>query len=241
MSVTHLSITKNRLLAALPEDELRRLAPQFATRAFKKGEFLGRRGEPIEAVFFPDDGVCSQVLTMEDGRMAEVGLIGSEGSIGHMSAFGGTKNTYDLMAQIPPLQGRMLSRRAFLDEMQRGGTLTTLVQKYVVAEAALAGNNAACNALHDVYERAARWLLLVADRVGPRFTISQEFLAMMLGVRRPTATVAAGVLQQAGLIRYRRTQLEVLDLEGLRAASCECYKAIVGLYADLLPPLSKNS
>ncbi len=229
--------SSNLLLAALPEEDYARLAPLFRTAPMTTRTTLFREGARIETVYFPQGGVCSLTLSMHDGRVAEVGLVGREGVVGCMAGFGQDVATHDAMVQIPDGTAQTLSVREFRDELTRRGALHALVTRYMVAGNAMTTASVACNALHSAEERCARWLLHAHDRVGgPAFELSHEFLAMMLGVRRPTATLMAGVLQRAGLIRYRRTQMEILERAGLEDVSCECYRSAQAHFEGLLPP-----
>ena len=226
----------NLLLEALPPEDAARIAPLLRSIPLKTRTRLLEEGQPIETVYFPNGGVCSLTVTMEDGRVAEVGLAGREGAVGYMAGFGQEFAAHDAMVQIPDGSAQFLSTRDFREEMARGGALRTLVTRYMVASNALTSMSVACNALHTAEERCARWLLHAHDRVGsPRFELSHEFLAMMLGVRRPTATIVAGILQRAGYIRYRRGNMEILDRRGLEDASCECYRAIETHFIGVLP------
>jgi CRP-like cAMP-binding protein len=233
------SRTANLLLAALPDDEFARLAPLVREVPLKTRTILLREGQPIESVYFPQGGVCSLTLTMADGRMAEVGLVGVEGIVGCLAGFGQDVASHDAMVQIPDGSALLLPTRDFRDEMARGGAMHALATRYMVAASALTTASVACNALHGAEERCARWLLHAHDRVrSPRFELSHEFLAIMLGVRRPTATLVAGILQRAGLIRYKRGHMEIIDRPGLEEASCECYRTAQGHFADLLPAVA---
>ena len=199
-------------------------------------------GRPIETVYFPNGGVCSLTMTMEDGRVAEVGLTGREGLVGYLLAFGQNEASHDAMVQIPGGSALTMSRRDFREHMSRNGSLRALVNRYMLAATAFTTTSVACNALHVAEERCARWLLHAHDRMGSAtFDLSHEFLAMMLGVRRPTATIVAGTLQRSGLIRYSRGRMTIVDRPRLEQASCECYGLIEQYMGGLLPPARGES
>jgi len=226
----------NLLLTALPEHDLARLRPQLKEVPLTTRTPFLRQGQPIDFVCFPQGGVCSLTLTMTDGRMAEVGVVGVEGVVGCMAGFGEEVASHDAMVQIPDGGALLLPTHDFRREMSRGGALHALVTRYMIAASAMTTASVACNALHTAEERCARWLLHAHDRVqASTFELSHEFIAMMLGVRRPTATLVAGILQRAGLIRYKRARMEILDRPGLEEASCECYRAVQTHFDGLLP------
>lgn len=216
----------NGILASLPEDDLARLQPLLRAMRFEPRQPLQQAGQPLEFVYFPWGGVCSLVATMADGRMAELATVGREGIVGHTAAFGQRVAVHDAMLQIPApgCGAHVMNADDFRVELRRGSAFEDAIHRYTIAAYNFLAASAACNALHLAAERCAKWLLIVQDRAGtPAFDVSHEFLAMMLGVRRPTATVVAGTLQAAGLIRYRRGHMEVLDRPGLEAASCGCH------------------
>ena len=182
-------------------------------------------GQLVDAVHFPLDGVVSLVTPLEDGAIVEVATIGNEGVVGVPIIFGGTL----AVRAISQVAGRCLTMSAetFLHEIASSPPVAQLVQTYVLALFGQISQAAACNRLHTNEERLSRWLLMSHDRVGTdRFLITQEFLSQMLGSRRATVTLSAGILQKAGLIRYHRGHIEIVDRLGLESASCECYRVI---------------
>jgi CRP-like cAMP-binding protein len=216
----------NRLLASLPETLRHSLIASSQLVVLDVAHILYEPGQHIASVYFPIDGVVSLVTPLEDGSIVEVATIGNEGIVGVPLGGGGAPASVRAISQVA---GRALRLEAstFATEMVESAPLAKLVRKYEQALFSQIAQAAGCNRLHSNEERLARWLLLSHDRVGrDAFPITQEFLAQMLGSRRATVTVSAGILQRAGLIRYHRGQLVILDREGLENASCECYRII---------------
>jgi len=223
----------NRLLAALPEAEYQRLIPHLEYVPLSLKQVLYDVGELIEYVYFPDRAIVSSLSTMQDGSMLEVGLVGNDGVIGIPAALGDNIATTTAMVQVPDSAMRMKAS-LLKSEFQRGGSLQSLLLRYMQAQHAFVSQNAACNRLHYLEGRLARWLLLVCDRVeSNELPLTHEFMAQMLGVRRSGVTEAANMLQQAGLIRYTRGKVTILNREELEAASCECYEIIKDEYVRL--------
>jgi len=216
----------NRLLNAIPRAVYERLLPHMKPVSLVLKQVLYERDAPIPHVYFPNGGVVSLLIEMDDGAAVEVATIGNEGLVG-LPVFLGV----DLSAEraIVQIAGGALRMPAavFVREVRPGSPLHDLLRRYTQALMMAMAQMAACNRLHPLEERYARWLLQTHDRVrADDFPMTHEFLAQMLGVRRATVTVAAGVLQQAGLIRYSRGVVTILDRPGLEAASCECYRLI---------------
>lgn len=224
----------NRLLAALPDAEYQRLIPHLQQVSLPFKQVLHEAGEPIEYVYFPQRGMVSCLATMEDGSMIEVGIVGNDGILGIPAALGDNIAITTLTVQVAGSAMRMKAS-VLKTEFQRGGVLQSLLLRYMQAQHAFVSQTAACNRLHYLEGRLARWLLLVCDRVGSNeLPLTHEFLSQMLGVRPAGVTEAANALQQAGLIRYTRGKITILNQEELEAASCECYEIIKGEYARLL-------
>ncbi len=182
-------------------------------------------GQPVDAVYFPLDGVVSLVTPLEDGAIVEVATVGNEGLVGVPVVLGGSL----AVRAISQVAGRCLTMEvgAFLYELRTKSAFPRLVDSYVQALFSQISQAAACNRLHSNEERLARWLLMSHDRVGAdQFFITQEFLAQMLGSRRATVTLSASILQRAGFIRYHRGHVEIVDRLGLESAACECYDVI---------------
>jgi len=216
---------ENRLLTALPRAEYRRLRPHLEKVSLPLKDILYEANGPIPHIFFPLNGVVSLVL-MEGGFTLELGTIGNEGMVGTPVFLGAESSPTRAISQVPGDALRM-ETKVFQEEMTRGGPLHGLVQRYTQAMINQISQSTVCNHRHSVQKRMCRWLLMSHDRVGTdEFQLTQEFLAQMLGVRRPTVSAAAGILQKAGLITYHRGRLTVLDRKGLEAASCECYEVV---------------
>ena len=226
----------NRILDALPEDERARLSPMLEPLRLKLKEQLHVPGGRIDSVYFPFDIVASLLNLVEESGGVEVATIGNEGLVGLPVSWGVRyANSRELVQVQAPGEVLRMDADTFAAEIGAQGALSLVVQRYTQAFFAQITQQVACNGLHTIQERCARWLLLTHDRVGSdEFPLTQEFLAQMLGARRPTVTVAAGILSQAGFISYRRGRLTVTDREGLESASCECYAVVREVFDRLL-------
>jgi CRP-like cAMP-binding protein len=219
---------KNRLLAALPADDYRRLLPHLKTVPIRVKQVLRKQGEAIQRVFFPNGGVCSVIGVLATGAMVECATVGDEGMLG-IEAFLSDDAVAlgETIVQVPDTDAVVLSVEEFRRELRENGALHRLMGLYTQAVLAQIMQSAVCNALHDVQQRCVRWLLMTHDRMHEQdFNLSHEFLAMMLGVQRPTVSVVASNLQKAGFIHYAHGRIMVRDRKGLEAASCECYPII---------------
>jgi CRP-like cAMP-binding protein len=225
---------ENRILRSLTAAEYGEVMPHLELMRFPMGRIVHEPGQPMDHVYFPNHGVLSMLTVLENGDVVEIATVGNEG-MADLSVFLGLDVAQSrLLVQIPGDTLRM-ETQVFRDLVGRLDGLRISLGHFMVAMFTLVSQSAACNRLHPVEERAARWLLMTHDRVDSNsFPITHEFLASMLGVRRPSVTVAAGMLQKAGLIRYSRGRLTVLDRAGLEEASCECY-AIVRENFDAMP------
>jgi CRP-like cAMP-binding protein len=221
----------NLLLAALPPADLRRFERDLDLVPLRLKEFLHRPGDAIDYVYFPGaGGFCSELTLLETGEMVEVATIGREGMVGVFAAQDGHLAPSVAMVQAATDTCYRLQADVFQREIAYAGALSALVARYAHAHVATIMLATACNAVHTVEQRLARWLLMAHDRVGrDEFPLTQEFVAMMLGVARPTVTIVAGSLQKAGLITYRRGVIVILDRKGLEAAACECYRVWTNL------------
>jgi len=200
-------------------------------------QILHRPGEPIDYVYFPGVGFCSELAVLESGAMVEVATVGCEGMVGIFATDDGERAPSVSMVQASMHTCYRLPARRFLEEMHRGGAFRELMNRYLQAHVGSIMQSTACNAIHTVEQRLARWLLMAHDRVRSNaFPLTQEFVAMMLGVSRPAVTIVAGTLQAAGLITYRRGHVAILDRKGLEAGSCECYRVVTRLLASVTRP-----
>jgi CRP-like cAMP-binding protein len=226
---------ENRLLATLPPDEYARLTARMTDTAFQLRDVVYRANGPVPYVYFPRSGVLSCVVVLPDGGAAEVGTVGNEGMAGLPAFLGADTSPTEVICQAAPCEMWRMEAAAFRAEAGRDGPFRTLLGRYAQCYLTQVGQTAACNALHGVEERLARWLLMTHDRVGADdLPLTQEFLALMLGVRRASVTVVASALQHAGLIRYQRGRIAVLDRAGLEAASCDCYRMVRAEFDRLL-------
>jgi len=226
---------KNRLLGALPEAVYAALAPHLHAVTLDVREIVALPGQPYEYVYFPEDSIISVVNVMSNGSTVETGTIGSEGVAGLSALMDAVTSESKMFGQVP---GRSLRIRVddIVPVIERERELRRLVNRYAQAYLTQVAQGAACNRLHGIEQRCARWLLMTHDRVaGDEFPLKQQFLAEMLGVRRAGVSVAASALQEAALIRYRRGAVQVLDRDGLEAAACECYGVIRQQFDRLLP------
>ncbi|MDQ3947153.1 MAG: Crp/Fnr family transcriptional regulator [Actinomycetota bacterium] len=203
---------------------------------------LHQPGEPIDTVYFPENAVVSLLTAMADGSTVEVATIGNEGIVGIPLVLGvQAMATRDYHQVQVGGSARAMDAATFLKAARRN-PLRNVVQRYTQALFTQITQQVACNAVHNVTERCARWMLLTHDRVGSdEFPMTQEFLATMLAVRRASVTVAAGTLQNAGLIRYSPGRVTIVDRKGLENAACECYGVIRGEFERLFPPRPRRT
>jgi len=221
---------QNHLLAALPKGDRDRLVPTLDIVPLKLKALLHKPGERIQFVYFPGGGFCSMVTVLEDGSMVEVATVGREGMVGTTAALDGNPVSSATIVQGETETCYRMTADAFRREMDRRGAFYELLTRFSQALVGVIMQSTACNAVHSVEQRLARWLLMAQDRMGTdEFPLTQEFVAMMLGATRPTVTVVAGTLQRAGLITYHRGRVAILDREKLESASCECYRAATNL------------
>jgi CRP-like cAMP-binding protein len=215
--------TQNRLLKSLPPEDYERLRPHLQPAEFKYKMSMYQADEKIDFVYFIETGVASLVNTMKNGNAAEVGTIGNEGMVGLPVIFGDSQAPTTVYMQVAG-HGLRMKAKTFWQELQRSASLRTAMLHYAHAFFNLVAQSAACNTFHLLERRCSRWLLMTHDRMqSNEFPLTQEFLAMMLGVQRSGVTLAAGALQRAGLIHYTRGNVTILDHPGLVKLSCECY------------------
>jgi CRP-like cAMP-binding protein len=226
--------TDNHLLAALPARDRGRVARHLEAIPLRADAILFRPGDPLSAVYFPTRGLLSVLMPTPEGRALEVGLIGPEGLVGWPLALDSTSTPLLTVVQCGG-EALRLSAGAFRAEMDRGGAMQRLVQRYTDVFLNMVLHLAVCGYYHPLEQRCCFRLLLTSDRVrSDQFLITQELLARTLGVRRTSVSAAARGLQADGLIRYRRGRVHVLDRAGLEAASCPCYHSLRGKFDRLL-------
>ena len=226
---------RNRLLLALPSSNLKRLMPELEQIPCQRGQILMDADSSLDHVFFPDSGVVSVVAVYPDGSIIEMATIGREGFTGVKAVFGAKLSSFQLLVQIPGSAAKM-SRAAFTRAMGSMPSFRSLMYAYVHAFLEQVLVSVACNGAHSLKERLARWLLMMRDRSDDdALRITQDLLAEMLGVERPTITNAARELEDAGLIARGRRQVTILDRQGLTKASCECYRLVRTRIAQHLP------
>jgi CRP-like cAMP-binding protein len=222
---------RNLLLAALPVEEYARLLPQLESVPLPFMGILYEGGETIRHVYFPDDGLISLLIVMDDETVREIGVVGDEGVLGAAVALGAKTTPTRALVQLPGSAMRMKAG-ALRDELERGGSLPNVLRRYSHALFAQVAQSAACVSSHAVDKRLARWLLMTHDHArGDGFEMKHEFLATMLGVTRSVVTRAAGLLQKEQIIRYTRGRVTVLDRRRLEATACECYGVVKAEYA----------
>ncbi|MCC5653312.1 Crp/Fnr family transcriptional regulator [Nostoc sp. XA013] len=226
--------TTNKLLLALSELEYQRLVPHLERVNLPTEQILYEAGEPITHVYFPDQAIVSLVCNQEDGSTVEAGLVSNDGMVGLPVVWGGKTTTTTAFVQVANGGSRMKAEH-LITEFKRGGELQSLLLRYTQALFTQVTQTAACNRMHTIEERLARWLLIVSDRVqSDTFTLTQEFIAQMLGCRRSGVTVAAGALSRSGMISYKRGTINILNREDLEHTSCQCYFIVKNEYARLL-------
>jgi CRP-like cAMP-binding protein len=224
----------NRLLAALPTAEFERLAPYLESVALPLGDVLYESGGQMHYVYFPTSAIVTLHYVTEDGASAEIAGVGLEGMIG-VSVFMGGNSTPSRATMQTGGAGYRLKARLLLEEFNRAGPLMRLLLRYTQALMTQMAQTAVCNRHHSVEQQLCRWLLSTLDRLpSSELTMTQELIASMIGVRREGITEAAGRLQQARLISYRRGHITVLDRAGLERRVCECYGVVKKEYGRLL-------
>jgi CRP-like cAMP-binding protein len=217
---------KNAILASLPPSEIARLMPHLTPVELSLHETLLEPNEEITHAYFLEGGLASVVAEMSNGATVETGITGKEGMVGFSLLLGGNRMPTRTFIQIPGM-GYKIKAKRLKEEFENSGALQRLTGSYIQAHMIQTAQTAACNRLHDIAERLARWLLACHDRMDSNnFPITHEFLSQMLGTPRSTVTLAAGILQNAGLMEYSRGKVHIRDRQGLEKAACECYKNI---------------
>ena len=224
---SHPNSIGNHLISALPPDEYRRLIHHAQEISFDRDYVFYEADQPIRHAYFPVEGLVSIVTPLQEGETVEVLVVGREGMIG-LGSLDSPDYTVPTRA-VGQIAGRALKFNADIirEEFDRTAELHKNLLHYIQYVMVQTGQNAACNRMHELEARLAKWLLLVRDRQNSNsFTLTHDFLAQMLGARRSSVTLAAGALQRANLINYHRGKIEILALEELQQVCCECYPAI---------------
>jgi len=231
----------NELLGLLTPEERARLAGSTRQVTVDFGQVLYEPGVRITHVYFPSTAVVSCLYTMHDGPTAEMAIIGRDGLVGIGTLLGSDASSHRAMVQMGGTALK-LPARALQLEFARGGQFQRVVLRYAQALIGQISQTAVCNCLHSMEQRLCRWLLLCHDRVaGPELLMTQEYIASVLGGRRESVTVAAGRLQDAGLIQYSRGHIRLVDRAGLEAAVCECYRVVRDESERLLGSFPRSS
>jgi CRP-like cAMP-binding protein len=226
----------NWLLDSLPRADIERVRPHLEAVPVAIKQVIYEPNGPIQHVYFPTSCIISLVTYMKDGASVEMATVGHEGMVG-LPVFLGTGTMPSRAFGQVAGNSLRIATAAFTAEVKRNGPLVRVLNRYTQALFNQVAQTTACNRLHLVEQRCARWLLQTHDRVGSdQFLLTQEFLAQMLGVRRSGVSAAAGLLQKAGLIRYARGRITILDRAALESAACECYGVIKREFDRLIRP-----
>ena len=235
MEVVAADPTLNLLLAALPQAESSRWASQLEPVDMPLGQVLYESGTRLSHVYFPTTSIISLLYVMENGASAEIAVVGQEGIVGVALFMGGESTPSRAVVQSAG-QGLRLKASLMMQEFNRGGPVMHLLLRYTQALITQMAQTAVCNRHHSLDQQLCRWLLLSLDRLqSNQLVMTQELIANMLGVRREGVTEAAGQLHKAGLIRYQRGHITILDRAGLERRTCECYAVVKKEYDRLLP------
>jgi CRP-like cAMP-binding protein len=227
---------ENRLLARLPKADFRRLFPRALPVPFAFRQQLCQARSPVEYAYFPYSGCLSAITIMDDGRAIEVATIGNEGMVGLGGVFESGSSPNDVIIQVAG-EGLRVDIAMLKAETERDGPVRDLMSRYHSAYQTQVSFSVACNGLHTIQQRCCRWVLITHDRVGSNTVpLTHEFLAIMLGVRRPSVTEVLHPLQGKGLIQNGRGAIRILDRQGLEALACECYRRTREEYDRLLGP-----
>lgn len=226
--------TTNRILWELPPEEYECLSPHLEPVRLLLGDVIYYPQDPINYIYFPNRGTVSVVATFADGGNVEIGMVGNEGMFGVNVVLGSVTTPYEAIVQLSG-DGFRVPVDTIREAFKKGGSLHDLLLRYTQAFIIQIGQTAACNGTHPIERRLARWLLMCSDRaMRDELELTQEFISVMLGTRRAGITEAAYKLQDAGLIRYKRGHIRIVDHPGLEAISCECYSVVKAEFDRLL-------
>ena len=217
---------QNHILASLPVEDYERLSPHLEAVELKHSQILYEAGSKMDYVYFPSNSMVSLISQLSDGSSVEIGVTGYEGMVGIYAVLGVDRTPHEALVQIP--DGAMrVKTSVVVDEFKRGGALHDLLLRYLQMLLLQTSQIAACNRLHTIGERLARWLLMSHDRcVCDDLPFTHDFIAIMLGIRRAGVTEAAIILQTEEFIRYRRGHITILDRAGMEDYTCECYRIV---------------
>jgi len=224
----------NLLFVALPDEDYERLLPNLEIVTLARGEILYGSGDEMNFLYFPINSIVSLFYTMKSGATAEMGMVGSLGVVGFLVFLGGESASHQAIVQIAG-EAYRIKAKVVQEEFARCGSLQRILLRYTQALITQISQIAVCNRLHTFEQRLCRWLLLCHDRVkSDEILLTQEMISHLLGVRREGVTVAAGRLQDAGLISYVRGHIHILDRQELEKNTCECYEVVKNEYKRLL-------
>lgn len=241
MSLNKNQPAQNQILAALTPETYARLRPHMHLESMRLQKSLYRAREPITKAYFPVTALLSLISLLEDGTLTEIALVSNEGMMGLPIIWGGGHTPNHAIVQFPG-DVWVIEAEHLIEEFRRGGEFSQIMFLYMQAVFTQVAQDAMCNRQHTTEERPARWLLSVQDSVQQdELTLTHEFMAKMLGIRRSSVTVSAGILQQAGMIRYTRGRLAILDRSRLEDTACECYLLVQSEYHRLLGSRSQRS
>jgi CRP-like cAMP-binding protein len=225
---------RNLVLLAIPEEEFAAVRPYLEPVDLPRSDILYEQGKKIEHAHFLNEGMISLVVITSDGRSVEVGISGHEGIVGAPPAFGFETASMRAIVQLPG-SGLRISSEALQENFARWPSLRHAIERHLMLQQMQVAQIAACNRLHDMDQRLARWLLMCQDRVNSEMlSLTHDFMAQMLGSGRPTVTIAAGILERAGLIQNTRGSVKILNRKRLEDAACECYRVIQNYNGNLI-------
>ena len=222
----------NKLLSLLSPEDCNLIVDHLKVVTISQGQVLAEPHEAIEHAYFPHSGIVSFVVEMSDGQLIETGMIGRDGVMGAIQALDGKVSPNKILIQATG-QASIIEvdkLKAILSAHEGLRSLLAKHEQYLLAQVQ---QSVGCNASHTVERRVCRWLSRITDLVGDEFTLTQEFISQMIGVRRTSVSLVAHQLQEAGLIKYRRGHIKVIDVRKLKAASCECYEAVNSHYRKI--------
>jgi len=225
---------KNHILNSLRKDEFERIKPFLEPITLVHGKFIFHPEDPIDYVYFPTEGMISVTSFTEDGRSVEIGTVGKEGMAGIDVILGVDTTPHESMVQVPG-EGFRMKTEALRREFKQCGVLHDMLLRYTHAFLVQVSQTSVCNRLHSVDDKLATWLMITRDRVQSDYLhLTQEFIATMLGVNRPTVTTAAYKLQGEGFIEYRRGKINIINPKGLEAVACACYQTVKQEYTSYI-------